>query len=417
MGDAFGPEELAFYTDHFTPRDQREPELRGDAVKVLASKCPVTHSDAEGGYWLVNRYEDVLSAFEDWQTFAATPESVVVPHPAGRRPMYPLENDPPAQREYRHVIQPYLTPRRLAEVETGVRELATELIDSFIEDGHCDLATQFTQPFAGRMLYRFILGLDESEVKMVRGWTDAISFDPGGPEAVILQRKYNVWTDEMLERRRNGDHQDDIIDALLHANIEGKPLSNDEVAGCLEVLIGGGFGTTSDGTLSTMLRLTENPLLRERLRNDLSLIPNAIDEFLRFDPPIAARPRLCTRDTVLNGQEIKAGERVFLFIAAANRDEEEFSEPNDLDLERGRNRHLAFGVGIHRCVGSNVARFNLRIGFEELLTRLGDFEITPGDAPRYAPRQTWGPSYLPLTFTPGERRAPSSTMTKVAQRD
>jgi cytochrome P450 len=406
MADVFGAEDLEFYTDHFNILDPKDKELRNDAVKVLASKCPVTHSDAYGGYWIANSYEEVRSVLEDWQTFAASPESDITPRTPGRRPMYPLEIDPPIQREYRHVIQPYLTQKRLAQYEPEIRELVTELIDSFIEDGHVELTSQFAKPFVGRQLYRLILGLDETEAKKVRVWTDAISRDPSSAQSAEYQARYNAWLDEKLESRRNSPRQDDIIDAVLHATIDGRPLANDEVAGCLEVLIGGGFNTTSDVTLNIMLRLTQQPELRERLRNDLSSFPKTLDEFLRFDPPISSRARLCVRDTVLEGKEIKAGERIMVFLAPANRDTDEFSDPNVIDLDRERNRHLTFGLGVHRCIGSNLARLNLKIAFEELLTRLGEFEVTPGESVTYEATSLWGPAQLPLTFPPGKRLLP-----------
>lgn len=318
--------------------------------------------------------------------------------------MPPIDADPPVQREWRHVLNPYLTPKRIAQYEPGIRAMVTELIDSFIEDGHVDLYGQFGKPFPGRMLYRFLFGIDDDEVPMVQAWTDSFIFAPMGEAARPAQLAWNNWVFELVKRRRDEPRQDDMIDGLLHATVDGGPLTDEELVGCIQILILGGFSTTTDSLVNTMLRLAENPELQTRFRNDPALVVNAMDEFFRFDPPVGSQTRLCTRDYVLDGNEIKAGDKMLLHIHSANRDPDEFDDPNLLDIDRGRNAHLAFGVGMHRCIGSNVARMNLRIALSELLPRLGEFRITPGDAPGRNYAQL---NYLPLTFEPG----PKSTAT------
>jgi cytochrome P450 len=153
-----------------------------------------------------------------------------------------------------------------------------------------------------------------------------------------------------------------------------------------------------------MLRLAEHPELQARLRENSASIPSSVDEFLRLDPPIPGIPRIAQRDTEICGTEIKSGERVYFNFHAANLDEAEFENPNVVDIDRSPNRHLSFGLGVHRCVGSNVARLNLRIALEELLASLGEFRLTPGEQVTRVPGPTWGPASLNLTFTPGERR-------------
>jgi cytochrome P450 len=399
--EALTPAELAFYAEHFDRFDDREVILRDRAVRELAVKCPITHSDAWGGFWLVNRYETVLSVYHDWETFSSAPQRRVIPRPENRPPMPPIDLDPPIQREYRHLLNPYLTPRRVGRFEPGIRALVTTLIDGFIEDGQCDLARQFARPFPGRMLYEFLLGIDPDEVEKVQGWTYEMTFHPGGPEVPALQQKWNRWVHDVIDRRRQGPRHDDMIDALLHGEIDGAPLSDDAIAGTIQILILGGFGTTTDSILYTMLHLAETPDLQRRLRDRPSLIPASIDEFLRFAPPVPGIDRVCTRDTSLEGEQIKAGERVWMFFASANRDPNEFDDPNTLDIDRDRNRHVSFGIGMHRCIGSNVARLNLQVALEELLSRLGEFTLS-SDSP---PERTWrGLATLPLTFTPGPRR-------------
>jgi cytochrome P450 len=393
-------EDFEFYDEHFDRVDPRETALRDTAVKELATRCPIVHSDARDGYWVANEYRSVVSVFRDWETFSSRVERKVLKPPAGRPTMPPIEVDPPIQRDYRKILNPYLTPRRVAPYEAGIRNLVTELIDGFIEDGACDLAVQFARPFPGRMLYRFLLGLDDTEVARVQEWTFQTVFAPEAAETAEAQRRWNEWVHEVVQKRRSEPRQDDIIDGLLHGAVEGRPLTDEEISGCLEILILGGFGTTADSILYTMWRLAERPELRNRLRQHPEEIPNAIDEFLRFDPPVTGMDRFCARDSVINGQEIKKGERVWMFFAAANRDPNEFERPNEIDIDRERNRHLSFGLGTHRCVGSNVARLNLRVALEELLRRLSEFRVSEGQTPE----RTWrGISRLPLTFSPSPK--------------
>ena len=398
-----GQEDFKFYSEHFDIMDPREQQLREVAIRELAVKCPITHSDTWGGFWVVNSYAAVNAVYHDWEAFSSKLGRAIFGRPANRPAMPPIDTDPPVQRDFRHILNPYLTPRVAAKFEPGIRSLVTELIDEFIEDGQCDLARQFSEPFPGRMLYRFLLGIDDTEVEMVQEWTNLIMLNQVAPEAATAQKNWNAWVYELVQRRREGPRQADIIDGLLHGTVDGNPLTDEEIVGSIQILILGGFNTTNDSILNTMYRLAEDRGLQDRLRRDPSSIDGCLDELLRFDSPISGQTRLCTRDTVIEGQKIKAGDRVFMFLAAANRDPAEFEDPNTLDVDRARNRHLAFGVGMHRCIGSNIARLNMRVALGELLSRLGQFRITPGDAPRhngYGFAQ-WG--YLPLTFTPGAR--------------
>jgi cytochrome P450 len=387
-----------FYRHHFDYMAPGEPDMREVAVRDLAAKCPVTHSDAWGGFWVVNKYDLVRDLFQDWQTYSSVPAKSIVPRVPGKLPRPPVDVDPPALLAYRQMLLPYLTPTRVAAYEPGVRDLCTSLIDAFIEDGRCDLVSQFSYPFPGRMFYRYVLGIEDDEVSMVQGWQRLESRQPQSQAAVVAVQKWNAWMYAFVERRRKEPRRDDIVDALLHATYDGAPLTDEAVAGSIMVLIQGGFSTQTDALSNIVLRLAQDPSLQERLRQTPGLISKALDEFLRFDPPTPGRERLCTRDTVLDGQPIRAGDRVYMNLMASHRDVGEFSSPNDIDIDRPRNRHFAFGAGVHRCVGSNLARLNLRVALEELLSRLGPFHLTEGDSVGRVAYAGWGPSYLRLTF-------------------
>jgi cytochrome P450 len=401
--DGLSAADRVFYEKHFNYMDPRETALRETAVKELASQCPVVQSDAWGGFLAANNYSAVTTAYHEWSTFSSTLKRFITTRPDDRPQMPPIDFDPPVQRDYRRILNPYLTPKRVVEFEPGIRAMVTELIDGFIENGSCDLSPDFARPFPGRMLYKYLFGIDDAEVPKVQTWTYQMTDDPLNPETPQAQRNWNQWVRDLIVRRRSTPRQDDMIDGLLHARVDGQALSDDDLVGCIQILILGGFSTTTDSMLNTMLRLAQDPVLQDRLRNDLGLIPKALDEFFRFDPPVSGVPRVCLKDTVLDGTPVKAGDRVYLFMASANRDPAEFESPNVIDIDRERNRHLAFGLGVHRCIGSNVARMNLRIALEELLTRMGEFGITPGAEPTRHPTPVWGLTSLPLSFKPGPR--------------
>jgi cytochrome P450 len=396
--------DLEFYQRHYDYMDPREAQMHEAAVEFLPSQCPVVRSDAWGGFWVVNDYALARSVCSDWETYSSVPERQFTRIP-GKLARSPVDTDPPVQREYRHLLNPYLTPARVAQFEPDVRDLCGELIDTFVEDGRCDLVPQFSRLFPGRMLYRSLFGIDDGDVAMVREWMMLTVLEPKHPDAPAALANWYAWIFDLIERRRAEERRDDILDALLYATIDGQPIGKDALAGAILALIEGGFSTTTDSISSAMLRLAQDQDLQTRLREDPSLIPSALDEFLRFDPPVAGAARLCTRDTVLGGVEIKRGDRVYIHIRATHRDAKEFDDPNVLDITRERNRHLAFGVGTHRCIGSNVARQNLRVALEELLARLGAFRIPDGASEARDHGPTWGPVSLPLQFAPGRRRS------------
>jgi cytochrome P450 len=209
-----------------------------------------------------------------------------------------------------------------------------------------------------------------------------------------------------IRRRREEPRRDDLIDALMHGTIEdGRPLTEDEIRGVMMIMILGGFSSTGDAIGNILLRLAVYPELQEQLRSDLSSLPNALEELLRIEPPVTGLTRRCTRDVEIGGHQLKEGDQLFYHIAAANRDPAEFEDPLALDFGRKRSRHLAFGAGHHRCIGSNFARQNLRVVFEEILTRMHDIRIPAGEIPTRTANVAWGLAHLPLEFTPVDGRA------------
>jgi cytochrome P450 len=397
-----------------------------EVVEHLHEHCPVAHSDggmmrtgaaAPGGMWVVTKHEDVLRVLQDWRTFSsdfskrAQAENAAGDSALGEMP--PISSDPPLHRQFRLLLNPHFTPQVVAAYEPYARRVVTELIDGFIEGGHCDLIAQLTRLFPSRMFFRVLFGIeDDAEVERCLEWADKVAFEPDAPDMPAMMVAWTEWIHEFCAARRVAVRRDDVIDALIHGTVEDRvdgevfrrPLTDDELVGAIRLLILGGFETTSDATGSVMLKLVEHPELQDMLRRRHSLIPTVCEEILRLEPPVISLARMATEDVEMRGQLIKAGDMVLMHFGGANRDAEEFDRPTELDIDRKRNRHLAFGGGVHRCVGSNLARLNLRVVFEEILDRMHDIRITPGETPeRGRPSVGWGLGTLPLTFTPGPK--------------
>jgi cytochrome P450 len=205
---------------------------------------------------------------------------------------------------------------------------------------------------------------------------------------------------EFIAKRREQEPRNDVVDAVIGATIDGRPITDEEIYGTVQLLILGGLETTAGALGLAMVRLAREPRLQEKLRAEPALIPAAVEEFLRLDPSFVSVGRTAVRDAELGGQHVTAGDKVLIHWASANRDGAEFPDPDAFDLARERNRHLAFGAGPHRCVGSNLARMNMRIALAELLRRLDDIRLAGGPEIRYHAGLTRSPLRVPITFTP-----------------
>jgi cytochrome P450 len=199
-----------------------------------------------------------------------------------------------------------------------------------------------------------------------------------------------------------------VVDAVMGAEIDGRPISLPETIGTIQLLILGGLDTTAGVLGMSMLRFCAQPEIPAMLRERPELIPTAIEELLRMDNSFICVGRTARHDVEVGGQQIKAGERVLMYWASANRDEAEFTEPEVFDLDRESNRHVAFGAGPHRCAGSNLARMNLRIAVEEILRRLHDIRLADGADIRFHSTFNRAPLSVPITFTPGARTVTST---------
>ena len=395
-GSAALPDEWCMHHfDHLS--DELAQTLTGTMARMRAL-CPVARSDAHDGFWVVSGYEEALSVAQNWQSFSSahglsvTKSSMVVRN-------LPVEADPPEQHVFKRLVNPYFTPAAVARWEEPTRQLVTRLIDAFIDDGACEFMDAFARPLPSLAFFEFAINAPAEDLEKVACLASASS-NPTVPNARESWLGLYQWIKDFIGLRREQPPPGDVVDAIIAAQIDGRPITQDEIIGAVQLLILGGLETTAGVLGLTLIRLCQQPDIAALLRARPELIPDAIQELLRLEPSFVSVGRTAVRDTELAGQSIKPGDKVLIHWASANRDSGEFADADQFDLGRERNRHLSFGVGPHRCLGSNLARMNMRIALEELLGRMDDIRLADGAAITYHAGLTRSPLSVPITFTP-----------------
>jgi len=393
-----GQPEDQWWVDHF---DHASPVVAADMHEVLRhmrSQCPVAHSEAYGGHWVVTRHADVLRVAQDWRTFSSA-EGVGLTKTTPVVPPIPEWSDPPVQREYKRLINLHLTAPVVARYEEPIRQLAKRLIDDFIERGHCEFMAEFARPFPGLAFFEQVLHAPSDQIAQINEMSTAAA-TPNHPNSREAWEGLFKWITEFVSERRGLAPRGDIVDAILTAEIEGRPITDAEVYGLIQLLILGGLDTTAGALGQFMIRFAREPEIPRLLRSRPDLIPDAVEELLRLEGPFVFIARLSKTETEIAGNVVKAGDRVLISWASANRDEAEFPDPDKFDLSRRVNRHLAFGAGPHRCAGSNFARMNLQIALQELVARLDDIRLQDESEPiSYHSAFNRAPHRVPIAFT------------------
>jgi hypothetical protein len=373
--------------------DPRSPEFGARAYEIyreLRDAHPIFRDEAHGT-WALSRYDDVRDAAADAATFSSEDTSISM----GLLPML-QQLDPPRHDQLRELMWRAFTPTRVNAMEDRIREIAGELIDSFVSDGACDLLHAFAAQLPSRVIGELI-GIPPERRGAFLEWTESLITGYAGkqwdtnPFAQIYQEFA-----KLLDERRD-EPREDLMSALIAAEIDGQKLSQEELLGFCTLLVIGGNDTTTNLIANGAVRLAQHPDQRASLIDDASLIPCAVEEMLRFDSPTQALPRRATRDVELHGETIRAGEEVSLVWGAANHDERRFDDPERFDVAREGNRHLALGHGVHFCMGAHFARMEARVSFEELLARIPDYTLA--SEPEWQPSR-WARAYasVPIRF-------------------
>jgi cytochrome P450 len=359
----------------------------------LRDEDPV-HYCEKRDLFVLSRHEDVLAAVKDPETFASG-EGIV---PSGFKPDEPtiIVMDPPAHTAMRKHVMRAFTPRRMEQMTPRVRQIARELIGDWPADGELDAFLRFTDPLPIAVMAE-LLGVDASERALFKRCGDAIVYSSGADPATIhaAQHELEGYLETVFERRRREPKQD-LISLLLSPSDEGTALCDRELLGLCFTLLVAGTETTTSALGNAMWLLAQRPDVKKWLADDPSRIPGAVEEILRFESPVQGLSRVARRELTLHGRTIPKGSRVHLLWASANRDPRAFRDPDRFDPERSPNNHLAFGFGIHFCLGASLARTELRIGLEELLARAPDFQLDTTNIRRLPSDTNRGFGSLPI---------------------
>ena len=371
-------EELAEF-DYY---DTSLPPHYHETFAAIRGGCPVLHSNARGGYWLVSKYADVKTVLSDHATYSSA-YGVEIPETAAL-PMPPIATDPPLHRDFRTLLNRFFSPRRLADHEAAIRAMAVAGAEALVAKGGGEIVGEFAGPFTGAVLAVFVLGLDpdadHAQIAEAAHLAEAI----GREQSVEAWMRLKEMVDRLVTQRWEAKlDRDDLIAALLTGTVDGRPISHDEVVGCVMLMFSAGLDTTKAAITNILWRITQQPELEDRVR-DPAWAQTDLDEFLRLDTPITGLSRRVAVDTVLNGQHLKAGDWVWVHYSSANRDEDVFEDADRFVPDRNANPHVAFGLGIHRCIGSNLARMEMIAAMDALLSRVrnvrleSDVEFLPG---------------------------------------
>lgn len=392
--------------DHHGAEHNADPVV---SYRRLREVGPVVRTEAHGGYFVVTDYDGVFHAARHPEIYSSARSSVggeglatTIP----KAPVHlhiPVELDPPEHREYRKLLNPVLTPDAVQSMRERVQELTDTIIDSMIEQGSGDFAEVIGVPAAVTIDW---LGLPVADWPRYSAALHAVIAEgPGSPRYAQALAEDFPWMNAQIEaaiRERREQPREDMISYLVRQPICDRPLSVDEVFSIVELLISGGVGTTASLVGQTLVYLDEDTQLREELIAHPERLERAVEEFLRVFSPTQALARTVLADNVVSGCPVHAGDRVLISWASANRDPQQFANPDDVDIARWPNRHLAFGAGVHRCAGAHLARLMAQTMIGTVLARMPDYQVDRAGLRPYASHGVnAGWKAIPVTFSPG----------------
>ena len=399
------PPNLVTDFDVYEPSLATPVDVFQQRVAELAAKGPVVYSPAYGGHWLVTRYKEIQQVLTDPETFSSYPNNLVTPADFGK--FIPLELDPPEHTAYRHVLQPLFSPQRMKKLSDDIRTVVNGLIDEFAPKGQAEFISEFAHELPARV-FLALMDWPLEDAALFAEASDVGFGKAGGAQEESDQARIAAgltvagYFQKVIEDRRSNPRED-ATSTLINTEValpDGTRLLEDqELFLMFYLLLMGGLHTVQGSLAWAIVHLVNNPAQRDLIVADPAVIPRAVEEILRIEAAIAAGRR-ATRDVELGGVSIAEGDQLLLMLCSANRDPDAFAHPTDFDINRSPNRHLSFGAGVHRCLGSHLGRVELTIALEELHRRIPDYQLVESDPPVFHSTQVRGCLRMPITFTP-----------------
>ena len=396
--------------NHYLHRSLAESD---DAWRELRHQCPIAWTEANGGHWIVTKYQEVSSAFKDWETFSSArtdPEYSSISIGTKIPPLYPEELDPPEWFPLRRILSEVLSPGAVKQLGPRINHWVTYYIDRVVEAGSCEMAEDLACPIPAAVTLE-LLGFPEADWSRISNAFHGAAFEEGSPESALAHEDM-LWVasrvnEELAERLRRP--RSDAMSDIVSRQIDGERISMSDAQALVFLTVGGGVDTTTSLTSAAFVHLSRHFADREALARNLDLLDPATEEFLRVYPPARTHARIAMREVEICGSHIARGDRVLLSEISACRDEHVFDDADAFVIDRFPNRHLAFGLGIHRCPGSHLARAQFKEIIRQVLARMPDYVVDEASIVEYP---NWGViggwAKIPATFTPGRRRLPTA---------
>jgi cytochrome P450 len=379
--------------DPYTELAQRRRE--GAVQRLDLSGMPM--ADQAKPIFMVYGFDEVSEVLRDNATFSSSIILAVFGDVLGKKVM--LGMDEPEHRRLRALVSGAFTQRALARRQHDlVERVADALVDRFVDRGRAELTREFTFPYPTRIIAS-LLGLPQEDYPQFQRWSISIlAFTFARERALAASAALREYLTPILAARR-AEPRDDLISSLAHAEIDGEKLDDEEIFSFLRLLLPAGIETTYRSTGNLLFGLLSHPDQLDAVRSDRSLVPQAIEEAVRWEPPLLTLTRVATRDTELGGQSIPAGSTVMPFVGAANRDAQRWSDPDRFDVFRPAKAHIGFGHGVHVCLGMHLARLEMRVALDRLFDRLPNLRLDPeGDDPHIRGQVFRSPTSLPVLF-------------------
>ncbi|MCW2495263.1 cytochrome P450 [Jatrophihabitans sp.] len=397
----------ARYRHDFDPYAPLTMAEQLDILAGMRAEKPVAWSARGNGCWVATKYDDVSSVLRrsnrGFQSFPIDPDGLNLTGTVNG--MVPLELDGERHREFRTMLDPSFAPKRIAEMADQLRAHANNLIDTFIEAGHCDFSEEFALPFPGATVMS-LMGWPLKDIDKMNEWTSIIHHGSSHEDdKARAHRETHEYMLELIVRRRSEPPRDDLTTVTMDSLIEGRKLTDDELVELYGLIMTAGLGTVQAVMSKSMVYFAERQDQWDEMFESEESVELAVEELLRFTSPASPTRTINQNSAEVGGLTLPRGERVFMVLAAANRDPQYWDDPDVIKLGEHRKPHLSFGLGPHRCIGVHLARLELKIGFTELHRRIPRFTLTPGTTPQEFLGLTWGTHNVQLSFDPGPRES------------